>query len=68
MALFDNFKYAVKAQLEGTGTSKFGWLESLSEFLTTGVIIALCISHKWYVPAVILVVIIIAMIFVVSKK
>lgn len=70
MGILDNYKYMVKTSLAGVGdkTSKYGWMESLSEFLLTGIVIALCFAHKWYIAGGMLIFVIVLMGFIVVKK
>ena len=70
MGLIDNYKSTVKVQIAGAteGTTKFGWLESLSEFLQFGTLVALCFAQGWNVMACLLVAVLIGMIIVTITK
>jgi len=70
MGMWDNYRHMVKVQLQGAtaGTTKYGWLESMSELLMYGIVVALCFAHRWYIPAILLMLVVIAMVVVVTKK
>jgi len=69
MGLMDNIQNSVRVQLQSQpGTSKYGWLESLSEFLTFSIVVALAIKQGWYIPAGVLAGTLIAMIVVMMKN
>ena len=70
MGMWDMYKGMVKVQVQGAtaGTTKYGWLESASELLMYGIVVALCFAHNWYIPAILLLLVVIAMGLVVTKK
>lgn len=67
MGLFDTYKSMVKVQIASAteGTTKFGWMETLSEFAQFIVLVALCFKVGWVIPACLLLAILLGM-FVVT--
>jgi len=63
MGILDNYRNIVKIQLAGTtaGTTKLGWIESAVSFFAYGLLTALAFAHGWWVSAVILLGLIVAM-------
>jgi len=66
MGIFDYYKNMVKIQIAGAtqGTTKFGWLESISEFMQFGAIVSLCFAQGWVVFSCLLLAVLLGMIII----